>query len=117
MGPTSGRPKTAASNVDPASGELFVLAGLHETRNGADGLVETCTIVTTAANAALRHAQSPMPVIAQTRDYESRLRASAADTAPLLRARDLSHIALPRVSRAVNDARLDAPPPIEPDER
>jgi len=45
--------------IHPADGELFAFAGLWETWRGSD----TCTIVTTEANATLRSIHDRMPVI------------------------------------------------------
>lgn len=51
--------------VQPADGELFAFAGLWETWRDSD----TCTIVTTEANATLRPIHDRMPVIIAPEHY------------------------------------------------
>lgn len=101
--------------VHPAQGELFAFAGLYETWSGAEGVIETCTIVTTQANAVLRPVHARMPVIVQAENYARWLSSSAGDAGELLRPCPPELVALHRVSRAVNRAQEDAPQLIEPE--
>jgi putative SOS response-associated peptidase YedK len=66
------------------SGELFAFAGLWEKWDGADKPVESCTILTTGANARLAGLHDRMPVILTTpAEFEQWM--TAADVKPLLR--------------------------------
>ena len=51
--------------IPPADGELFAFAGLWDTWRG----MESCTIVTTEANAAMRSIHERMPVIVAREHY------------------------------------------------
>ena len=57
--------------IHPAAGELFGLAGLWErwTRPGDSEVIDSFTIVTTDANAAMRPLHDRMPVILEAGDY------------------------------------------------
>src|SRR5205823_5812204 len=50
-------------SIHPAKGELFAFAGLWETWAKEGELVESCTIITTAANEAMQPYHDRMPVI------------------------------------------------------
>ncbi len=100
--------------VHPAQGELFAFAGLWEAWHGPDGALETCTVVTTVANAVMQPVHDRMPVIVARRDYGRWLDcASGGDVRDLLRACDPADIAVRRVSRAVNNARNEGSSLIE----
>ncbi|TAN54369.1 MAG: SOS response-associated peptidase [Betaproteobacteria bacterium] len=100
--------------VRPAQGELFAFAGLWEAWRGPDGVLETCTVVTTDANAAMQPVHDRMPVIVARRDYARWLDcASGDDVRDLLRPCDPADIAVRRVSRAVNNARNEGSSLIE----
>lgn len=104
----------------PSDSQLLALAGLYEAWRGEGGeILESCTVLTTAASADLQGIHHRMPVILAPSDFESWL---AADSDPD-RLRDLMASApegtLQRraVSRSVNSPRVDDAScldPIEP---
>lgn len=103
--------------VYPARGELFAFAALWEAWHGPEGVLESCAILTTDANAVMQTIHDRMPVIIAQRDYSRWL-----DCAPGREVRDLlgpcdpAAIAVRRVSRAVNNARNESAKLIEPEE-
>jgi len=102
--------------VHPAQGELLAFAGLWESWAGPEGVVETCAIVTTDANAAMQPIHDRMPVIVAPADYARWLDCSATHgVSDLLKPCDPETIAIRRVSRAVNNARNENAALIEPD--
>ncbi|MCG8348455.1 MAG: SOS response-associated peptidase [Chloroflexales bacterium] len=63
--------------------QLFAFAGLWEGWKGPDGLVETCTILTTSANDLLQPIHDRMPVIIDPANYGLWLDSSLHDPDPL----------------------------------
>ncbi|HEU4976663.1 MAG TPA: SOS response-associated peptidase [Baekduia sp.] len=109
-----GRPKLPW-HVTRSDGAPFAFAGLWATwrGGGADAPpLRTCTIVTTAANAALRDVHDRMPVMLRGEDEE---RAWLEHGAPPAVLRELlaplpdAMTARRAVGRAVSDARYDGP--------
>ena len=94
--------------IYPPHGGLFAFAGLWEPSND----LQTCAIITTEANAKMGAVHDRMPVIVAPQDYPQWL----AGGEGLLRPCPSGALAIRRVSRAVNDARNDAPGLIEPDQ-
>lgn len=99
-------------HITRTDGRPFAFAGLWATWHGpGDELLRTCTIVTTAANATMRELHDRMPVILPAEAEDAWL--DAATPEPLLRelfaGLPAEQTALREVSRAVNDARHDAP--------
>jgi putative SOS response-associated peptidase YedK len=105
-------------HVSLDAGELFGLAGLWERWGGASGdRVESCTILTTEANERLRPIHDRMPVILDPADYALWLDPAMHDPerlAALLRPGPAAALRLRRVSRRVNDAKLDEPSLLDP---
>lgn len=101
--------------VYPAHAELFAFAGLWERWEGAGGPLETCTIVTTDANAPMQSIHDRMPVIVAPEDYARWLDCSAqTDVADLLVPCPADAIRVHAVSTAVNRASNDVPELIAP---
>lgn len=63
----------------------FAFAGLWESWKGPDGPVETCTIITTQANATLASLHERMPVILEAADHERWLDPGKPAAADLLK--------------------------------
>ena len=98
-------------------GEPFAFAGLWEHWDKAsDGVpVESCTIITTAANQLLRPLHDRMPVILAPDDYPAWLGEDAArNVAELLRPYPSEAMRTYRVSTVVNNVKNDGPECIEP---
>lgn len=99
--------------IHPVEGEFFGLAGLWErwTRPADGEELDTFTIVTTDANAAMRPLHDRMPVILAPRDYAAWLSgATPADQVQgLVRPCPEAGLAAYAVSRAVGSVRNDAP--------
>jgi putative SOS response-associated peptidase YedK len=101
--------------VYPAQSELFAFAGLWERWDGDGGPLETCTIVTTEANAPMQAIHDRMPVVVAPQDYARWLDCRAgADVAELLVPCPAEAIRVHAVSTAVNRASNDVPALIEP---
>jgi len=94
--------------IYPSGGALFAFAGLWEQWND----LQTCAVITTAANEKMAALQERMPVIVSPAEYSAWL----AGGEGLLRPCPETAIGIRRVSRAVNNARNEDPRLIEPDE-
>ena len=104
--------------IHPVGAEFFALAGLWErwTRPRDGESIDTFTIVTTAAYAAMRQLHDRMPVILAPADYATWL---SADTPPdqvqaLIRPCPEAMLAAYPVSTAVGNVRKDHPALIRP---
>lgn len=101
-----------------ADGRPFAFAGLWECWEGAgrNRPLETCSIVTTEANARLRVLHDRMPVILEGADCAAWLDpdATAAATRPLLRPLAPEETTFHAVSRRLNSATADDPALIAP---
>ncbi|MFQ5775689.1 MAG: SOS response-associated peptidase [Kiloniellaceae bacterium] len=101
-----------------ADGGPFAFAGLWERWTKApDGrAIETCTIITTEANALLRPIHKRMPVILDPADFELWLdpRCDPAEARSLLTAFPSEALTFYRVSRRINDPRNEDPSLVEP---
>ena len=90
----------------------FAFAGLWATWHGPDdSVVRSCSIITTAANDAMRELHDRMPVILPAEAEDAWLDPASPEglLLGLLAPPGSDEIALREVSRAVNDARHDAP--------
>jgi putative SOS response-associated peptidase YedK len=98
--------------IHPADGGMLTFAGLWERWTGTSGeTVESCTIVTTTANAALAGIHHRMPVIIAERDRARWLDVSVpvGEVADLLRPAPDDLLATTPVSRHVNSAANEGP--------
>ena len=55
--------------VRPREHELFGFAGLYEYWRGPEGMIGSCTVITTAANELMRPLHDRMPAILSVGDY------------------------------------------------
>lgn len=98
-------------------GRPFGFASLWETWNkGPDGPVESCAIITTAANALVAELHDRMPAILDLADHDSWLDPTATDPerlTALLRPCPDQWLECYPVGRWVNDPRLDDPRCVE----
>jgi putative SOS response-associated peptidase YedK len=95
-------------HVRRPAGELFAFAGLWERWDGADTPVESCTILTTGANAMLSELHDRMPVILTTpAEYEQWL--TAANVTPLLRPLPDDALSISPANPYVNNSRNEGP--------
>lgn len=111
-----------AFHIAPTGGGLFAFAGLWSIWHGEEGeTLRTCTILTTAANAAVAPLHDRMPVILAPGAEAVWLAPtdSPARLHRLLGGLDPADTALRPVGPAVNDARYDGPECLAPaiDER
>lgn len=91
-------------------GQPFAFAGLWERWRGGNGSLESCTIITTAANELLRPLHERMPVILAPHEYGAWLAADAApeDLKALLATSDAAELEVLPANPVVNNARHDA---------
>lgn len=103
--------------IHPADGGLFGFAGLWERWAPADGMTtDTFTVITTAANDAIRPLHDRMPVILAPQDYSTWL---ARATEPehldsVISSPPVVPVALFPVSKAVGNVKNDSPDLIAP---
>ena len=96
-------------------GSAFALAGLYERWLSPEGEpLDTCTILTTEANALLRAMHDRMPVIVAPEAYERWLDPAEADPAEVVAPFPAERMAFHRVSTRVNSVRNDDAACIEP---
>ena len=104
--------------VRSAGDELFGFAGLYEYWKGPEGLVASCTIITTEANALMRPLHDRMPVILDAADYAHWLDPDNPDPESLvaiLRPAPPERMTAYPVGLRVNNVRNDDPALIEPE--
>jgi len=95
-------------HVSMKNGAPFALAGLAERWMSAEGeVVDSCTIVTSAANALLRPVHERMPVIIAPADYERWLDVHAPPPIDLIASFGAETMVMHPVSTRVNVARND----------
>jgi putative SOS response-associated peptidase YedK len=95
-------------HIGMRDGTTFGLAGLYERWLSPDGEpLDTCTILTTDANALLRPLHDRMPVIVPPEDYERWLDHAEPDPRDLIRPYDPGRMRYHPVSTQVNSVRND----------
>ncbi len=93
----------------------FAFAGLWERwAPPDDDAVESCTLITTAANDLLKPIHDRMPVIVAPSDHEAWLDAQAPSAEALLRPYPSDEMTAYAIGRLVNDPRTDEPACIAP---
>lgn len=103
--------------IKPADDGLWMFAGLAETwTKGPDGPVESCTIITTAANRAMEELHHRMPVILAPGDWQRWLdpETPPAELLALLRPCPDEWLEAYEVSAAVGSVKNDGPELMEP---
>jgi len=103
--------------ISAGPGPVFAIAGLWERWEGEGRVVESCTLLVTEANAAVRPIHDRMPVILAPENYAAWLDPRAQDPgrlAPLLRPCPPEGMRAWRVGRRVNSPANDAPGCLEP---
>ena len=108
----AGEKRKQPFHITRADGELFAFAGLWSVwHRGAPEELRSCTIITTAANAAVAPIHDRMPVILPPQAEELWLARDAPLDAlqALLTGIPAEQMALRPVGPAVNDARYDGP--------
>jgi putative SOS response-associated peptidase YedK len=102
--------------IRAADGTLLAFAGLRDRWEGPDGFLETCTIITTAANAVMAPIHDRMPVILAPGDYAAWLDpgAQAERLKALLRPCPEAFLRVYPVSLRVGNVRNDGPDLMEP---
>jgi len=102
--------------IRPADDGLFALAGLYEAWSSPEGLLHTCTVLTTDANALMQAIHNRMPVIVAPADYRRWLdpgNTTAAGLSELLVPFPPEHMLVYPVNSRVNNARNEDPGLIE----
>lgn len=100
--------------IERADGAPFAFAGLWDRWQGRDGrVIESCVIVTTEANEAMRPIHDRMPVILDIGRFGPWLEASPVEASDLIEPWHGDLTAFP-VSRRLNDPHHDDPGLIEP---
>ena len=100
------------ANID---GRPLGIAGLYERWLSSDGgVLDTCTVITTEANALLRDVYDRMPVIIAPQDYARWLDRSRTDVVDLIAPYRADALRLIPVSTSVNSAKNDDPSLLEP---
>ena len=102
----------------PEARSPFGFAGLWEHWESSEGdTIDSCTILTTAANDLLRPIHDRMPVILQPQDYDLWLDPTVQkpeQLQPLFRPLPAETMGSYRVSSRMNNARIDEPDCIQP---
>ena len=100
--------------IERADGAPFAFAGLWDRWQGRDGkVIESCVIITTDANEAMRPIHDRMPVILDIGRFGPWLEASPVEASDLIEPWHGELTAFP-VSRRLNDPHNDDPGLIEP---
>ena len=104
--------------ITRVDGRPFCMAGLWETWGPPGAQIETCTILTTVANARLEPLHERMPVLVAAENYGTWLDnrfCAKSDLLDLLRPSSSEELTLREVSRLVNKVANDHPACVEPE--
>ena len=98
--------------IHPADGPLFAFAAIWERWGSGENLIESCSIIVTAANERTRAIHERMPVILAPADYEAWLAPSlrpVPELLALLKPCPSGRVAAYAVGTRVNNPRNDTP--------
>jgi len=111
----AGTPKRP-HGIRAAQGGLLAFAGLWDRWQGPEGELDTCTIITTAANAAMAPIHDRMPVLLAPADYAAWLDPGTRreDLLALLRPSPEAWLEIHPVGPRVGNVRNDDPALMEP---
>jgi putative SOS response-associated peptidase YedK len=118
--PAGGHGPKQAYHVTVGRGELFAMAGLWETwhdPSGSGSELDTCTVLTTGANALMAPIHDRMPVIVPPQAYDQWLDPSMQDAAtvsPLLVPYPSEAMAATAVSSYVSRPQNEGPACLQP---
>jgi len=105
---SSGTPRKQPLHIGMKDGSLFAFGGLYERWLSAEGeVLDTCTIVTTAANELLEPVHDRMPMIVAPSQYARWLDPANAEVADLIAPYPSGEMAFYPVSSRVNNVRND----------
>ncbi|HEY3781934.1 MAG TPA: SOS response-associated peptidase [Fimbriimonadaceae bacterium] len=114
----AGKPKKQPYHFTLRDGKPFAFAGLWERWSDPEGhVVDTCTIVTTAANELVAKLHDRMPVILAPEDYALWLDRHECDTAklmPLMSPYPSERMKATAVNPVVGNSRIDTPECVQP---
>jgi putative SOS response-associated peptidase YedK len=99
------------------SGEPFGIAALWDAWEGEEGVIESCTLITTSANKLINRLHDRMPVILPPGDYDAWLDPEFNDKEKLkklLRPHPESEMEAFEVSKEVNSPKNENPELIKP---
>jgi putative SOS response-associated peptidase YedK len=106
--PGGGHARKQPLHIGMKDGALFAMAGLYERWRNDDGdLIDSCTIVTTAANELLRPVHDRMPMIVAPEHYARWLDPANADVADLIAPCASDTMTYYPISPRVNNVRHD----------
>ncbi|SVC89167.1 uncharacterized protein METZ01_LOCUS342021 [marine metagenome] len=100
--------------ISKSDGSLLALAGLWDTWESENGIIESCTILTTEANSFMQPIHDRMPVILERLDYSDWLDCSDEDPSRFLRQFPAEKMQSWPVSSQVGNPRNNLPELIEP---
>ncbi|MSR59351.1 MAG: SOS response-associated peptidase [Planctomycetaceae bacterium] len=101
-------------HITMTDGLPFAIAGLWEHWHGGDKVIESCTLITTSANALMEPFHDRMPVIVAPDDFDTWLAGEPDAAATLLRPFDPDAMTAHPVSTIVNNARNESPECVKP---
>jgi putative SOS response-associated peptidase YedK len=108
-------PRKQPMHIGMKDGTPFGIGGLYERWRGDDGeILDTCTIVTTPANASLAPVHDRMPLVVPREHYARWLDPAQSDVGELIVAYPAEGMALHPVSTQVNNVAHDDPTLIAP---
>lgn len=96
-------------------GRPFAFAGLWERWTKGAQAIDSCTIITTAANARMQPVHDRMPVILPPTEYERWLTADPEEAEQLLSLSGAEDLVFTPVGRTVNNPRNDSPDCLTPE--